>query len=44
MLLVWTIFFTMIHEEEERILGSIITENVVDVITDEVQNLGDDEF
>jgi len=34
----------MIHEEEERILGSIITENVVDVITDEVQNLGDDEF
>jgi hypothetical protein len=44
MLLVWTIFFTMIHEEEERILGSIITENVVDVTTDEVQNLGDDEF
>lgn len=44
MLLVWTIFFTMIHEEEERILGSIVTENVVDVIIDEVQNLGDDEF
>jgi hypothetical protein len=44
MLLVWIIFFTMIHEEEEGVLGSAISEPSTNVVTDETPVLSDTEF
>jgi hypothetical protein len=44
MLLVWITFFTMIHEEEERVLGGAINEKIMSVIIDEVPTLSDTEF